>query len=244
MSAASSSSISSVIGKMPHAIWRANEIAVYKASTTSSGFDDLDAELPNAGWPRSSLIELLLVQAGIGELQLLKPVLAEIAKTQRIAFIHPPHIPNGLAFQRWELADDRLFWMKCSSTADALWTTEQVLKNGCFGAVMLWQTNIRAEALRRLNLAAQTTDTCFFLLRPLAAQRDTSPAPLRLVLRPARGGVNVEIIKRRGPHSDKSLYLTLPDMPISKHLPDHNNAHVDQPMPSISAARSTQTLLV
>ncbi|MFZ6659091.1 hypothetical protein [Undibacterium sp. TJN19] len=57
--------LSSLLGKMPHAIWRASEMAVYKASTICSGFKDLDAELPNVGWPRSSLIELLVQQAGI-----------------------------------------------------------------------------------------------------------------------------------------------------------------------------------
>ena len=219
-------------------------MAVYKAMTRTSGFTELDNELPNSGWPRSALIELLVQQPGIGELQLLRPVLSAIAKNQRIALVQPPHIPNGLTFKRWELADDKLFWMKCSSAADAMWTTEQILKNGCFGAVLMWQSNIRAEALRRLNLVAQSTDTCFFLLRPIYAQRDTSPAPLRLVLRPAFGGVNVEIIKRRGPQSDKTIYLTLPDMPVSRHLPDHHHAHVDQPGPAISPVRNLQTLLV
>lgn len=238
--------LSIVLGKMPHAIWRASEMAVYKASTISSGFKDLDAELPNEGWPRSSLIELLVQQAGIGEMQLLKPALATIARSQRIALIQLPHAPNGLTCQNWNLPAERLMWIKTKVTADALWTAEQILKNGSCGAVLLWQMNIRAEALRRLNLAAQTTDTYFFLMRPISAQRDTSPAPLRLSLRPAQAGINVEIVKRQGPHSDNTYFIHLPDMPVSRHIntTEHDYAHVDLPAPAISSIGSYTTLLV
>jgi len=52
--------------------------------------------------------------------------------------------------------------------------------------------------LRRLHLAAQHGDTLFFLFRPLAAAQDASPAPLRLSLRPAAGGIEVGFVKRRG----------------------------------------------
>ncbi len=194
--------LSSVLVKMPHAIWRASEMAVYKASTLWSGFKELNAELPNDGWPRSSLIELLVQQAGIGEMQLLKRALATIAKSQRIVLIQPSHTPNGLTCQNWNLPAERLMWIKTKVTADALWTVEQILKNGSFGAVLLWQTNILAEALRRLNLAAQTTDTYFFLMRPVSAQKDTSPTPLRLSVRLERAGINVEIVNRQGLHSD------------------------------------------
>ncbi|EFX61691.1 hypothetical protein DAPPUDRAFT_338433, partial [Daphnia pulex] len=100
-------SVNRVISLMPHAIWRANEVAVYKAITSLTGFSNLDAELPNGGWPKSTLVELLLQQAGIGELQLLKPALVSIAKTQRIAFVQPPHILNGLTFQAWDLSQEK-----------------------------------------------------------------------------------------------------------------------------------------
>ena len=78
-----------------------------------------------------------------------------------------------------------LLWVKAPTTADALWSTEQILRNGSCGAVLLWQTNTRSEALRRLNLAAQTTDTTFWLLRPMSAAVDSSPASLRIALRDA-----------------------------------------------------------
>jgi protein ImuA len=39
-----------------------------------------------------------------------------------------------------------------------------------------------------LRLAAQAGETLFFMVRPLAAAQDASPAPLRLARRPKAGG--------------------------------------------------------
>ncbi|WP_228124699.1 translesion DNA synthesis-associated protein ImuA [Glaciimonas soli] len=239
-----SAGAANAIAQMPNALWRANEMATCRTSTLPSGFTALDGELPNAGWPKSTLIELLLQQAGIGELQLLKPTLSTLARSQRIALIQPPHLPHGAAFHGWGLRPESLFWMKAKSTADALWSAEQILKNGSCGALILWQNNIRTEALRRLNLAAQSGDTVFWLIRPISARQDTSPAPLRLALRPAFGGVSVDIVKRRGPTSEETLYIPLPDMPTTRHIQEIEHAPMDQRAPAIAAARSIPTLLV
>src|SRR5450830_1779327 len=198
-------------------VWRASELALSRSTTCTTGHAVLDAELPNGGWPRSALVEVLLQPAGIGEMQLLKPVLAKLAITQRIALTQPPYLPHAMTCKSWGLVDRNLLWLRPSSSADALWSAEQILKNGSCGAVILWQNNVRSESLRRLNLAAQSTDTWFWLMRPMSAASEASPAPLRLGLRPALCGVKIEIVKRRGPCYDQSLFVPLPDMPTSRH---------------------------
>jgi protein ImuA len=244
------SNLSSMLAQMPHALWRANEMAVYQASTLSSGFAVLDAELMNGGWPCSMLVELLLPHAGIGEIQLLKPALAAITRSQRIALIQPPHIPNGLACRAWGLAEKNLLWINTKQNADALWATEQILKNGCCGAVLLWQsqTHIRLEALRRLHLLAQAQSTYFFMLRPISAQHNSSPAPLRLALQPALRGIQLQIVKRRGPSSHQTLFIPLSDMPVHRHVAEHaleqDHAHVDQPALAAFTVRNASPLLV
>jgi len=110
-------------------------------------------ELPNGGWPRSSLVELLVQQHGIGEMQLLKPVLAALSRQQRVAFVQPPYLPHTMAFKAWQLLDKNVLWLRPKTSADALWAAEQTLKNGSCGAVVLWQSNVRPESLRRLNLS-------------------------------------------------------------------------------------------
>ncbi|MET0268430.1 MAG: cell division protein, partial [Duganella sp.] len=120
--------------------------------------------------------------------------------------------------------------------------------HGSCGAVLLWQTHVRPEALRRLNLAAQSTDTWLWLLRPMAAAADASPSPLRLALRPAAGGVAVEIIKRKGPHCERPVLIALADMPAAPPTiaPPSGNDHETtiQRAPAPAAARSPAPLLV
>jgi len=229
-------------------VWRASELAISRSTTCSTGHHRLDRELPNQGWPRSALIELLVQQHGIGEMQLLKPVLASLAARQRVALVQPPYLPHAMACRAWQVNDRNLLWLKPASSADALWAAEQILKNGSCGAVLLWQSNVRPEALRRLNLAAQSTDTWLWLLRPIAAAADASPSPLRMTLRPAAGGVSVDIIKRKGPHCEQPFFIPLGDMPVPLHIPLQPASHdhetdVKRP-PAVVAARSATTVLV
>ena len=155
-------------------VWRASELAISRSTTCSTGHAALDAQLPNSGWPRSALIEVLVQQAGIGEMQLLQPTLANLSRTQRIALIQPPYLPHAMACKSWGINERNLLWLRSASSADALWSAEQILKNGSCGAVILWQANVRPEALRRLNLAAQSTDTWLWLMRPLSSSADVA----------------------------------------------------------------------
>lgn len=213
---------------MEHAmrnVWRASELAVSRATTMLTGHSVLDNELPNGGWPRSALVELLVQQHGIGEMQLLKPALVSLTRQQRVALIQPPYLPHVMACRSWHLNEQSVLWLRPKSSADALWSAEQILKNGSCGAVVLWQSNVRPEALRRLNLAAQTTDTWLWLVRPLAAAADASVSPLRIALRPAQGGVSVDIIKRKGPTCEAPIFVPLLDMPVGRQLgQDHHEA--------------------
>jgi hypothetical protein len=53
----------------------------------------------------------------------------------------------------------------------------------------MWQQHVRLDSARRLHLAARSSETLLFMFRPLAASRDSSPAELRLTLRPAVTGI-------------------------------------------------------
>lgn len=237
-----SADTASALAQLP--VWRANQMARYRTPTQPTGFPDLDAELPDGGWPRSALVELCVQQSGIGEMQLLKPTLVTLTRSQRVALIRPPYAPQTAACRTWGVSAERLLWAKAKSSSDALWTAEQILKNGSCGAVVLWQTNIRSESLRRLNLAAQGADTWFWLVRPISCRQDASPAPLRLALRPASGGVAVEIIKRRGPHCDVTLQVRLPDMPSCRHLEEFEHAILAQRESAAATVGSHSTALV
>lgn len=228
---------------LPDAVWRASQMGSYRSAVTSSGYAALDAELPHGGWPSAALIELLPQQTGIGEMQLLRPALGTIAQKRRIALLQPPHLPQVAAWTAWGLPAERLLWIKTARSADALWSAEQILRNGSCGALLFWQAHARPESLRRLHLAAQGSDIVFWMLRPLASAQDASPSPLRLALRPAAASIEIHIVKRRGPHRDEPLYLPLAGLPAST-LPTDSHALMDRRAPAATAARNNSAALV
>jgi len=179
-------------------LWRATQLARAHGRTVDTGYAALSAELPGNGWPLGTLIELHVQQAGIGEVRLLGPALKSLSK-RPVALIQPPQVPYAHGFAYIGVPENRLLLLRAKTSADALWSSEQILKAGTCGAVVLWQNHVRAESLRRLLLASQTSDTLFIVVRPLASVQDASPAALRLALRPAEDGISVDVVKRKGP---------------------------------------------
>ncbi len=204
---------------LPPGLWRADQIDDHGIPVVASGHPALDAQLPGGGWPLHALTELLLARAGIGELRLLAPALGKLASAERsIVLLAPPHLPYGPALQTLGLPLDRLLVVHADQPADRLWAAEQTLKSASFGALIAWLPQARPEQLRRLQLAAQSANGLVFLMRPLPAQHESSPAPLRLVCSAARvehdhaitRAFSVRILKRRGPVLDAPLLLDLP----------------------------------
>ncbi|MGP8437838.1 translesion DNA synthesis-associated protein ImuA [Paraburkholderia fungorum] len=194
-------------------LWKGNQLARSVSRTVATGYDRLTRELPGGGWPLGALVELMVQQPGIGELRLLQPALLSVAK-RAIVLVKPPKVPNALGLSYIGMPAYKLMRLEPQSAADALWSTEQILKANTCGAVILWQQHIRAESLRRLSLHAQSSEALFFVLRPLAAAQDTSPASLRLSLRPIENGVQIEIIKRKGPVGVDPFNIELKSSPI------------------------------
>ena len=218
-------------------LWRASQLAHSTTRCVDTGHPILSNQLPGGGWPTGMLTELLLQQAGVGELRLLRPALMQVAK-RRIVLLQPPHAPQALALAALGLAPSQLVWVRSSRVTDALWAAEQILRSGSCGALLFWAAHARGESLRRLHLAAQSGDTLLFLMRPLAAAQDASPAPLRLSLRPAAGGIELGFVKRRGPQRDAPLFLPLTPSLLQRH------ATLDRPQPAPAPARSVLPELV
>jgi protein ImuA len=178
-------------------LWRASRLSLPQGRCADTGFAPLSAELPGGGWPLGNLIEFLAQQPGIGEMQLLRPALSRLGRRPTM-LVQPPYLPQTAAWAGWGCPPSCLVWAHAERAADALWTAEQVLRSGTFVALLLWQDRARNQTLRRLQLAAQESDTLFILMRPMAAAEQSSPSPLRLVLQPTRRGLSISILKRRG----------------------------------------------
>ena len=93
-------------------VWRGGASAS-SVPGLASGYAQLDRHLPGGGWPANALTEILLAEAGSGELKLLMPALARLSHAEPesfksgahesgwLAWIAPPFDPYPPALLEW-----------------------------------------------------------------------------------------------------------------------------------------------
>ncbi len=175
-------------------VWRAHAKPVSAELGEPTGWTALDAMLPQQGWPRSALTEILLRADGVGELALVLPTLARLTHSgATVALISPPYIPYAPA---WQAAGIDLLHLEVVSAnpRDALWAFEQCLRSGACAAVLGWPLHADPQAMRRLQVAADTGSCLGFAFRDRRHADNPSPAALRLEV----DGRQVWIRKCRG----------------------------------------------
>lgn len=161
-------------------VWRAGRSAAAEPLGEPTGFAALDALLPQGGWPCGALTELLIPADGVGELAVLMPTLARLtAAGTRVALVAPPYRPYAPS---WQAAGVDLRWLDVvdGDARNALWAFEQCLRSGACAAVVGWPRQADAQALRRLQVAADSGDCLGFVLRDRKHAANPSPAALRL----------------------------------------------------------------
>ncbi|MFN9472698.1 translesion DNA synthesis-associated protein ImuA [Acidovorax sp.] len=195
------------------AVWLGSELGHQDSETVATGFSALDAALPGRGWPTRSLTEVLAPQAPLCEWRLLGGSLQQlVADGGQILLVSPPQQPHAGGLVQLGVPADRLVWIQARTPAERLWATEQLVKSNPKGAVLAWLPQARAEQIRRLQVHAQSCQAPVFLFRPLSAEREASPAPLRIQVSLGVGwNIDVRVLKRRGtPYRD---VLPLPAIP-------------------------------
>jgi hypothetical protein len=181
-----------------HPIWRGQSLTAV-SPTVSTGYPELDRQLPGSGWPTGALTEVLGLQEGIGELQLVLPALARLsAAGKRVVWLAPPHLPYAPALAAAGVDLTHLAVVRAPGRRDALWAAEQALRSGPCHALIGWFRHARYEELRRLAVAAEASRAFVVLFRPREAAQEPSPACLRIALQSAGDELNVHIVKRRG----------------------------------------------
>jgi protein ImuA len=208
-------------------VWRADELAAHDGIVPGvpSGFAALDRELPGGGWPAGALTELLLDTPGCGELSLLVPVLAQLARDgHACVWVLPcesPPAPGGAAMAAGPPVSlpcaslpyppalaaagidlTRSIFVRPATARESWWAFEQSLRAAHLGAVVGWLPASAADAdfraLRRLHLLASQRRALAFVLRETQAAAVPSPAALRLRLTSRDGALQVQVLKRRG----------------------------------------------
>ncbi len=191
---------------LPH-VWRVEDLASQEIALPT-GHAALDAQLPGAGWPVGSLVELLQQRAGPHVWQLLLPGLAQAMHMHAgpVVLVNAPLEPFGPSLKAQGLPPERLLCVKADKPAARLWAAEQALRCADVAALVAWLPQARSEELRRLHLAAQQHERLLFVFRGLNARHDASPARLRLLLEGV-DRLELHILKRRGPPLEMPLAL-------------------------------------
>lgn len=196
-------------------VWRARVGCPQPGMAT--GIAALDRLLPG-GWPHGALIEILSSRRGGGEGSLLLPALARLSDQRRwLTLIAPPHIPYAPALAAAGVDISRVLMIHARRDSEILWAAEQSLSAGTCAAVLVWPGRCTFQELRRLQLAAQQTDTMAWLIREASVREQPSPATLRMVMEADIEGLRVNIVKHRG--GGKGEVVLRPAMPDTVAMP-------------------------
>jgi protein ImuA len=199
-------------GLVQHAdVWRAAELGSHSLPALDTGYAALNQVLPGGGWPQGALVEMLQPQAGLHEWGLLAPALAAVqaaAPAKLVLLVGAPWLPFGPALGARQLDMRRVLCVRGQGPA-LLWATREALQCADVAAVLAWLPDARSAHLRRLQMAAHAHSQLLFVFRPLRAQQESSPAPLRLLLEGAEeeGKLRMHVLKRRGPPLAAPLLL-------------------------------------
>jgi protein ImuA len=191
---------------LPH-VWRVEDLARTEV-VLPTGHPALDAQLPGAGWPVGSLIELLQERPGPPVWQLLLPALVQAISDRPgpVVLVNAPFQPFAPSLAAQGLPGERLLCIHADRPAARLWSAEQALRCAEVAAILAWLPQARNAELRRLHLAAQQNDRLLFVFRGSDARHEASPARLRLLLSGVET-LELRILKRRGPPLDMPLSL-------------------------------------
>ena len=207
-------------------IWCAEEVAAQAIDgwTISSTFTPLDKELPGQGWPRGQLVELLVSHAGIGELSLLAPALAQLTHGGRtnvwimpcesVRASHAHLIPYAPALAAAGVDLAHTIFVKPSTPSEGLWAFEKALRAEHLGAVIGWVSVGRRsdndfKALQRLHVLAQRNHALAFVFREMLDASAPSPAVLRLQLSGSGVHLRIDLLKRRGRPLPDPIFVPL-----------------------------------
>ncbi len=170
----------------------------------STGSRALDRLLPEKGIRRGSLVEWLSsdLGSGAGTLALLAAQRAAeaggaVIVIERARRFYP------LAAAAWGIDLDRLIIVRAANEEDHAWALDQALRSRGVAAAWTWPPEQGEHALRRWQLAAESSGAVGLLLRPAAARQEPSWADLRLLVEP------IAEPARRAPARRRRLHVTL-----------------------------------
>ena len=188
-------------------LWRGRDNNTPHSDGLHTGFPALDALLPDGGWPKGALLEVIVPRWGTGELQLMLPALAALSRQQRWSmWINPPFIPYAPALAEAGVSlDHTLIVTPRQPTTETAWSMEKALRASTCAIVMAWTDRLPDRTVRRLQLAAEQGDSLGVLFH--SKENGPSPAAIRIRLEPTESGLEVQVLKARGGYRYRKVHL-------------------------------------
>lgn len=200
-------------------IWVGQAKRSLAKATVASGHDELDRVL-TGGWPVGSLLEVCQEGSLHAEWPLLGSAIAN--QSGSIFLIDPPLVPFGAALVELGIDLNRLYIVRTGSKALFVNTVVELAKSSQCGALLAWQpkgTLLYAE-LRKILLACADGTGIYALFRPSGAQKESSPAGLRMIAGIQGRNLKLTVFKQRGmlENHDTVVSLGLSEK-LDGHLP-------------------------
>lgn len=192
-------------------LWRAGEHELTLSGQgrlgIASGHQTLDANLPWRGWPSNALVEVITDFWGVGELQLVLPLLRNLSQQEWILWICPPCMPYAPALTSAGVNTAHIIVIRPESS-QILWSIEKALQNQACSLVLAWPQRLSGKHIRRLQLAASTGKTLGILFHHRHIRHSSSV--LQLQVRPGGDSLQVNILKARGSYRHAPFNLEVP----------------------------------
>jgi cell division inhibitor SulA len=214
-------SLDELLSRNP-ALWRGCEMAGQGDYGQSTGYPQLDGILPGRGWPRNAMIEIISSHWGMGELQLLIPLMRKVvAEGKWILWISPPYLLYAPALVQAGINTQHVLVIKLeTSCKDALWSMEKALQTESCGLVLAWQNWLSSRVMRRLQLAAENGKTLGVLFHHNVSKRSQSSLALKInkpapenpqtkEATPGLSGSEITVVRARGNFRPLSTRLNL-----------------------------------
>ena len=166
---------------------------------TSTGMPALDELLPDGGWPKGGLVEILVSGSSAASIELVLPALARLGRQGRwTAMVTPPHGARSAVFTAPGINASRLLQVNPHPGRSGLWTVESMLCSGDFGAVLAWPACETGLMDKRLQKAAKTGKALCVLFRHGCVPVLNSGVDIRLKLETNETGQALYLLNNRG----------------------------------------------
>lgn len=195
-------------------IWRGDSRRFARRRCLKTGYAALDKSLIQQGWPLGGLIEITQGSLGAGEWQLLAPSLRDLNQVPGyMVLLNPPGLPYAPGLKALGLNLDEIIVLAPENRSDVIAAFTEALGSPACKALLFWenQSRLKPQEMRRLQLAAASSQAFCLLFRHPNTLRQNSPAVLRLHIEIDARQIQVQLLKQRGVVKNKEVHLPLPE---------------------------------